>query len=270
MCASVLLPLPCALQPFQQCATRHAPARPHSLSLSMSDQVPSSVPDLMGIVSSMTEENQAALTAMLAAIRERTASKSLSPLPEAALPTDESSTLPPEGASTQDLPEPCTEEPPLVPLFDPARAENFLYQPCSKNEKPWADQLAPELPPEAPADSAPAPVPSQDALPANPEIATTEAPKPRPSPSSPHWPNAPDLPDDALPAKQEVIPKAAPKPRRATETSARAPAQGSPEPARLATGPLSLHPGSTNPSLSYSTWALHRTRLCMCGTAAGG
>ena len=59
----------------------------------------------MGIVSSMTEENQAALTAMLAALRERTASRSSSPLPEAALPTDESSTLPPEGASsTQDLP----------------------------------------------------------------------------------------------------------------------------------------------------------------------
>ena len=49
-------------------------------------QVPSSVPDLVGIVSSMTEENQAALTAV-------TASRSSSPLPEAALPTDESSTL---------------------------------------------------------------------------------------------------------------------------------------------------------------------------------
>ena len=206
MCASVLRPLLCALQPFQQCATRHAPARPPSLALSMSDQVPSSVPDLMGIVSSMTEENQAA---MLAALRERTALRSSSsPLPEA-LPTDASSTLPPEGASTQDLPEPCTEEPPLVPLLDPARAENFLYQPCSKDEKPWADQLAPELPP---ADSAPAPVPSQEALPAKPETASTEAPKPRPSPSSSQWPNAPDLPDDALPAKPEVIRKAKPRP----------------------------------------------------------
>ena len=120
----------------------------------------------------MTEENQAALTAMLTALRELTASRSSLPLPEAALPTDEFSTLPPEGASTQDLPEPCTEEPPLVPLFDPARADNFLYQPCSKSEKSWADQLAPELPPEAPpADSAPAPVTPQDALPANPETA---------------------------------------------------------------------------------------------------
>ena len=54
----------------------------------------------------MTEENQAALTKMLTALRERTASRSSSPLPEAALPTDESSTFPPEGASTQDLPEP--------------------------------------------------------------------------------------------------------------------------------------------------------------------
>ena len=139
---------------------------------------------------------------MLAALRERTASRSSSPLPEAALPTDESSTLPPEGASTQDLPEPCTEEPPLVPLLDPARAENFLYQPCSKDEKPWADQLAPELPP---ADSEPAPVPSQDALPAKPEAASAEAPKPRPSPSGTQWPDAPGLPDDALPAKPEVI-----------------------------------------------------------------
>ena len=67
-----------------------APARHLSLALSMSDQVPSS--DLMGIVSSMTEENQAALTAMLAALRERTALPSLSPLPEAVLPADESST----------------------------------------------------------------------------------------------------------------------------------------------------------------------------------
>ena len=64
---------------------------------------------------------------------------------------------------------PCAEEPPLVPL-DPARAENFLHQPCSKDEKPWADQLAPELPP---ADSTPAPVPSQDTLPAKPETAST-------------------------------------------------------------------------------------------------
>ena len=58
-----------------------------------------SAKNLMGIVSSMTEENQAALTAMLTALRERTASRSSSPLPKAALPTDESSTLPPEGAS---------------------------------------------------------------------------------------------------------------------------------------------------------------------------
>ena len=101
-----------------------------------------------------------------------------------------------------------------MPLLDPARADNFLYQPCSKDEKPWADQLAPELPPEAtPADSAPAPVTRQDALPANPETASTEVSKPCPSPSAPHWPNAPDLPDDALPAKQEVAYKAAPKPR---------------------------------------------------------
>ena len=112
---------------------------------------------LMGLVCSMTEENQAALTAMLSACmigRPR----SSSPLPEAALPTDESSTLPPEGASTQELPEPCAEEPPLVNPFNPNRAENFLYQPFSKSEKPWADQLAPELPPDAPpADTATAP-----------------------------------------------------------------------------------------------------------------
>ena len=45
----------------------------------MSDQVPSSVPDLMGIV-----ENQAALTAMLTALRERTASQK-PPFPMGAL-----------------------------------------------------------------------------------------------------------------------------------------------------------------------------------------
>ena len=93
-----------------------------------------------------------------------------------------------------------------MPHLDPARAESFLCQPCSKDEKPWADQLAP-------ADSAPAPVPSQDALPAKPETGLTEAPKPRPSPSGTQWPDAPGLPDDALAAKPEVILKAAPKPR---------------------------------------------------------
>ena len=85
-----------------------------------------------------------------------------------------------------------------------------MYQTCDKDEKPWADQLAPELPQ---ADSTPAPAPSQDALPAKPETASTEAPKPCPLPPSTQWPDAPGLPDDALPAKPEVILKAAPKPR---------------------------------------------------------
>ena len=41
-----------------------------------------------------------------------------------------------------------------------------------KDEKPWADQLAPELP----ADSTPAPVPSQDALPAKRPVARARPP----------------------------------------------------------------------------------------------
>ena len=92
---------------------------------------------------------------------------------------------------------------------------------CSKDEKPWADQLAPELPPEAtPADSAPAPVTPQEALSANPE---TEVPKPCPLPSAPHWPNAPDLPQ---PSKRWLTRRRPSQGFRATEASASAPAQG--------------------------------------------
>ena len=74
-------------------------------------------------------------------------------------------------------------------------------------------------------------------LPAKPKTASTEAPKPCPSPPCTQWPDAPGLPDDALPAKSEVILKAAPKPRPLpSEASARAPTQGNLEPAlRLAT-----------------------------------